>query len=110
MVTVARDAPAVLELTRGFRKGTTFSVALYENASTGYLWDSPQQTGPQQTVAFLDTDVVPDPAALGMVGVGGTRYVRYQAQQPGSADLTFGYRRPWESESIRQVTLHVLVW
>lgn len=107
VIDVPRDAPVTVDLVRAFRSGTVFSIALYENGSTGYLWSSSLSTGSEQVVTFLDTDLVRDPAPPNMTGVGGTRYFRFQAQHSGRAVITLLYQRSWEPEPIRRVTLTV---
>ncbi len=109
VVEVPRDAPATVDLVRVFPHGTVFSVALYENGTTGYLWYNSLPAGSEQVVTFLDTDFVRDPVPPDMVGVGGTRYFRYQAEHPGVATIQLRYQRYWEPAPIRQVTLHVVV-
>jgi predicted secreted protein len=92
-----------------FRRGTVFSVALDENASTGYTWvrAATAQTGP--VVAFLDTDMVRDPSTPNMVGVGGTRYFRYRARSHGTATIRLSYLRTWEGTPVARVVVHIQV-
>jgi predicted secreted protein len=101
--------PAVFDLVRGFPTGTVFSVALYENPSTGYTWTQSVPTATHGVVSFQDTDYVQDPAPPGWVGVGGTRYFRYLTLNPGDTTITFLYRRLWEQQiaPLMQVTLSI---
>lgn len=109
LVEVPRSAPPVLTVTRTFPRGTVFSVALFENGTTGYLWNSSLSAGSDRVVTYLDTDFVRDPAPPNMVGVGGTRYFRFQAMDCGRAVITLVYQRPWEPRPIAQVTLEIQV-
>lgn len=89
--------------------GEVFSVALYENASTGYTWvrSATGDSGP--IVTYLDSSYVQDPAPPNMVGVGGTLYLRYQAGSVGSTVIGMNYQRAWESTPLQQVTIDVQV-
>ncbi len=109
LVEVPRDAPAVVDLSRGFAVGTIFSVSLYENPSTGYTWTQSVPAGSTGSVVLLGSDYVQDPAPSGWAGVGGTRYFRYLVQSQGVAKISFSYLRPWETgiPPIKQVTLTV---
>lgn len=109
LVEIPRSAPPVVTLNRAFPRGTIFSVALFENGTTGYLWNSSLSAGSDRAVSYLDTDFVRDPAPPNMVGVGGTRYFRFQATDCGRAVITLVYQRPWEQHPIGQVTLEIQV-
>ena len=108
VIEVPRQSPATVDLGRAFPRGTVFSVALYENPSTGYQWIQALSVGRVPAVVLLDTDLV-YPDITPMPGMGGTRYFRYQAVHRGSATITLRYQRPWEATPVQQVTLRVRV-
>ncbi|MDQ1295448.1 MAG: inhibitor of cysteine peptidase [Actinomycetota bacterium] len=110
LVEVPHNTAASVALSRCFHVGTVFSVSLSENPSTGYGWSQSLPAAGSGPLTLLDSDYVQDPAPSGMVGVGGTRYFRYRVTAPGTTDVTFAYRRPWETgvAPIQQVKLTVL--
>jgi predicted secreted protein len=109
VIEVPRNAPPTLVLDRVLRPGMVFSVALYENASTGYVWNAKLALSPQETVKFVDSTYVPE-TTKPIPGSGGTRYFRYQVgDDQGAAGVTFQYQRSWEPNPIQQVTLRLLV-
>jgi predicted secreted protein len=109
VIQVPRDSSAAVHLGVVVPAGAVFSVALFENPSTGYAWVRFPAGDSGPTVTFLDTSYVQDPAPPNMTGVGGTRSFRYQAGGPGAAVIGMSYRRPWESIPIQQVTIDILV-
>lgn len=70
-------------------------VTLRGNPTTGYSW---QLLRGNDAVLKPAGDAVysQDPAPKGKVGVGGKFTFRFQAIETGTAQLKFGYLRPWE--------------
>jgi inhibitor of cysteine peptidase len=74
-------------------KTKSFSVLLDSNPTTGYSWD----------VKFDDTylklnksDYRPLPSE-NKVGSGGTQSFEFSSLKTGETEITFSYRRPWET-------------
>lgn len=109
VIEVPRTAPFTVDLARAFQRGTVFSIAVFENPTTGYLWSSSLSSGSEPTVALVSTNYVQDPAPDGMVGVGGTRYFTFQALDSGRAVITLLYQRSWEPRPMQRVTLDLCV-
>ena len=78
-------------------KGDVLVVELPANPSTGFMWTNTGTTLPVLTVAG-PAEFKPDPAAEGMVGVGGTAIFKFDALESGRAEVTLLYRRSWEAE------------
>ncbi len=73
-----------------------FVIALDSNPTTGYDWE------PSYDVSMLSLDeaeskYVPDEKAKGLVGAGGTHYFRFKALEAGQTEVTFVYKRHWET-------------
>lgn len=104
------DAPANQTVSRAFGHGTVFSVALWENVSTGYAWERVSTVESDAVVSFVDTKTLRDPSKPALPGSGATRCFRFQAARPGQATITLNYRRSWETVApIRQVVLKIRV-
>jgi len=74
--------------------GQTFEVALPGNPTTGYTW-TVWGVLPSQVSTVSDSYETSAPA--GVVGAGGVQTIAFRAATAGSATLTLGYARPWES-------------
>jgi predicted secreted protein len=101
---------ADLHRTVMLRAGQEVVVRLASNRTTGYRWSLVAADDP--VLALLASPVyVPDPAAAGAVGVGGTEVWRLSAFRAGAQTLSFEYRRPWERDTAaaRTVSLSVTV-
>lgn len=106
---IPRTSSDIVQLDLALPADTIFSVALYENATTGYTWSRSPSEQSEPFVVFLDTDFVLDPGGEGMPGAGGTRYFRYRTAVPGATAIAFDYRRPWEGTPIQQVVCNIHV-
>ncbi len=78
------------------RVGQTMAVALDSNSTTGYQWQVSDVESGILTPGTPFGEEIVEPHAPGMVGVGGTTHWRFFAARPGTATLTFTYRRAWE--------------
>jgi predicted secreted protein len=78
-------------------EGSLFIIALNENQTTGYSW---QSTHDKETVTLLKNIYEPDKKAAGLFGTGGTHYFYFKALKPGTTEIGFAYRRSWESQTI----------
>lgn len=72
--------------------GEIITIALTENASTGYSWTA---TYDMSALSLLSTSSsYPD---TGLVGSSGTVTFRFKALSAGQEDIVFNYARPWEA-------------
>ncbi|MGC9435587.1 MAG: protease inhibitor I42 family protein [Methanomicrobiales archaeon] len=76
--------------------GSTITVSLPENPTTGYEWTA-QADGP---LTIVDDEFIPPTSDL--VGAGGTRVWTLQAESPGTAAFTAVYERSWETTGDEQ--------
>lgn len=77
------------------RVGTQFSVKLYANPTTGYVWSTTIDN--ESVVSYLGYDA--DNCAgttPGLVGSGCDYSYKFKALVPGKANITMSYARPWE--------------
>jgi len=74
--------------------GERLDIVLPANPTTGYSW---QVEADGAYLALLSQEF--EPSGPG-VGAGGQEAFQFRALQPGSTDLRFHYRRPWEGQSI----------
>ena len=88
---VGRPAPARPVL---LHVADTLVVRLPANPSTGYAW----QRLARPAVLKLVDSMTTTPAAGDRVGAPAEQLFRFVATASGRADLSFHYRRPWESQ------------
>lgn len=88
----AEKAPAQLAV------GDTLVLALDENPTTGYRWAVAQPPAKAQLRAAGDTYAT-KPADPQMVGVGGTRRLRFVAVAAGKTQLELHLRREWQKDN-----------
>jgi len=72
-------------------QGTRFAVQLWENPTTGFVWNASVSPG----LAIQSTDYQQEKAPEGMVGVGGTRTWIIVANDPGTQKFSATYPRSW---------------
>jgi len=75
------------------REGQRLMVALSGNPTTGYEWEV--ESEPSGILQRIEGPSYRSSSSL--IGAGGTFYFRYEAVAAGQGDLTFVYRRPWET-------------
>ena len=68
------------------------------NTSTGFTW-SYETEGDDGVLEMTGEDYVTDKKSGNMVGVGGTQYYTFKAQNPGKTTITFSYARSFEENS-----------
>jgi len=78
--------------TSDIAQGTSFSVQLKENPTTGFQWNVTYSPG----LSLVSDDYQVNPHAEGMVGVGGTHTWIFLAKDTGVQKFTGIYRRSWE--------------
>lgn len=74
--------------------GSTMSIALESNPTTGYDW---YRTGALPSQLATESDDFKPGGAAGVVGAGGTRTIGYRAIGSGTATIHLAYVRPWET-------------
>jgi inhibitor of cysteine peptidase len=79
--------------------GQTLLIELPSNSTTGYRWQVAETHDDLLLPGAPFGDEVTDPHPAGMVGVGGTTSWRFRTGRPGTATLTFTYRRSWETNA-----------
>lgn len=97
-----KQCPATLSV------GSTLSVALPSNPSTGYRWELTSDASP--LLKLINAEYY-SPAKENIVGAGGTSTWRFQAVAAGEAQLMLVYQRPWSSndEPVAMFDCHVTV-
>ncbi len=75
--------------------GQEFMVALESNPTTGYSWT---ETHDSTFLVLYSDEYKPGTNKGDTVGAGGTHYFRFRALKPGTTEITFTYKRPWETE------------
>jgi len=81
-----------------------FVIALDSNPTTGYDWE--ESHDPYKLI-LIERKYEPDEKVAGLVGAGGTQYFRFTSQKTGEAEITFVYKRPWETEILEQKVFKV---
>ena len=81
-----------------------FIIALDSNPTTGYDWE--ESHDPYKLI-LVEKNYEPDEKAAGLVGAGGTQYFRFTSQKTGKTEITFVYKRPWETEILEQKVFKV---
>lgn len=74
------------------KKGSTFTVPLSGNPTTGYQWSVISIT-PADAAEFADSAYAPK---SGLIGGGGIQTLTFNALKNGQATIVLGYMRPWE--------------
>lgn len=88
------------------RVGTSFSLLLPANPTTGYGWTL-ASSGKSQTLQPLGHQY--HPASTPALGAGGEEHWSFRANTPGQSVLNFSYQRPWEKNLPPAKTLVVTV-
>lgn len=78
--------------------GSRITITLDENPTTGYRWNVTSSAGLQYV---NETFIAPETE---VVGAGGVHQWQYAAAEPGSAEFTAIYRRPWEEATGNETT------
>ena len=73
------------------RVGSEFEIALDYNPSTGASWES---VGGDGSVRLVKSEVLP---ATGSVGSSAQMRFRFVGDKPGTYELQFVLKRPWET-------------
>ena len=81
------------EVTASVKFGNSFSVEFDEMASAGYLWSAESKDGLTVT---KDSKLAGDG-----IGIGAALTAKFtvEASKPGTYEIDFTYKRPWENEA-----------
>eukprot|EP00292_Cryptomonas_paramecium_P024196 CAMPEP_0113680918 /NCGR_PEP_ID=MMETSP0038_2-20120614/11640_1 /TAXON_ID=2898 /ORGANISM="Cryptomonas paramecium" /LENGTH=144 /DNA_ID=CAMNT_0000599461 /DNA_START=13 /DNA_END=447 /DNA_ORIENTATION=- /assembly_acc=CAM_ASM_000170 len=86
--------------------GDEFTVNLESNPTTGYSW---QLVSSSEYIEKVDNKYVATSSQPGLVGGGGTDVWTFKGKAPGSGELVFAYKRPWETDSFTQAKVAFVV-
>ena len=81
-----------------------FIIALDANPTTGYDWEV---SCDWYKLQLEEEKYSPDEKTEVLSGTGGTKYFRFSASKTGETDVTFVYKRPWETEIVEQRVFEV---
>ena len=89
------------------KEGSTFSIRLEENPTTGYRW---QFTVADEALVMLKDDrYVADDAGGNRLGSGGMRILTFEARQSGNTSIAFVYRPVYPSDLSPQPLIFAVV-
>ncbi|MDD5604439.1 MAG: protease inhibitor I42 family protein [Dehalococcoidales bacterium] len=84
------------DIDSGVSKEFIVLIALESNPSTGYRWEAVYNT---EMLELVEETFEPGEFAKeNIVGAGGTELFRFKALNKGQTDITFKYKRSWETE------------
>jgi inhibitor of cysteine peptidase len=89
--------------------GQEFLIAIPSNPTTGYSWTGKSSNG--VVTVWGSAYQAPAAAAKPLMGAGGEQIFVCKANKPGTAQITFGYARPWQKgvKPARTMTFNVTV-
>ena len=80
----------------GMDKEFIVLIALESNPTTGYSWEAEFDTAMLELTE--QTFELGEYAKEGIVGAGGTELFRFKGLSKGETEITFNYKRSWETE------------
>jgi inhibitor of cysteine peptidase len=80
----------------GMDKEFIILIALESNPTTGYSWEAVYNTAILELVE--ETFELGEYTKENIVGAGGTELFRFKGLSNGKTDITFNYKRSWETE------------
>ncbi len=83
--------------------GETFTIALYANPTTGYVWE------PRFDREFLQLQHKDFLQSSDRIGAGGREMFRFVGLRRGSTIIEMAYRRPWEERPLKNRSFSVIV-
>ena len=84
--------------------GGEIEIVLESNPTTGYRWEILSSD-----LEKVGEEYVTDPGREGLCGAGGTQRYRFLCGTTGGRSVKFVYKREWEPEPVRQVTVEITV-
>lgn len=91
--------------------GSTFSVTLCSNGTTGFQWGEKTQIGDPQVLQQTSYKTVAAQNTGGKVGVPGTEVWNFKALKSGTSTVYVEYSRPWQGgeKAVQTFKLNVTV-
>ncbi len=104
----SKQANIVQDVTAGV--GSTITVTLCSNPTTGFQWGEQAQISDTKVVKQTSHKMVA-PANTGMVGAPGNEVWTFEALKAGASTISFSYSRPWEGgeKNVETLKLNVTV-
>ncbi|HOG47067.1 MAG TPA: protease inhibitor I42 family protein [Anaerolineae bacterium] len=90
----------------GVPVGSTLTVDLCSNPSTGYAWEEPKVAN---EAVMQQTGHEVKPAQGGAIGAPGSEQWTFKAGEKGTSTVSFAYSRPWEGGEKGTWTLELTV-
>jgi len=92
------------------KKGDLFAFKLNANPSTGYQWVHTASGGPANGLNKIGSSFVIPNSQKEQVGMPGTEFQFFAANEPGTYQFKLGYQRPWEKAgAIKECSLTIVV-
>ena len=88
--------PAVISKQVEVEVGSSFTVSLCSNATTGYKWSEAAQISDPAVLQQIDHKFVPPRSDATVVGAAGTEVWTFKALNKGTTNVDMEYGRPWE--------------
>ena len=82
-----------------------FIIELESDASTGYDWEYVMSA--PDIVEQISYEYVL--SGVPLTGTGGKTVFTFESVRPGDVELTFCYRQPWDTDSVPEMTVQVLL-
>jgi predicted secreted protein len=100
-------SPACSAQDLALRKGASQIISLEENPSTGYQWIiHPPSAFTRNIIIIHDLGFKKNNTMPGSPGI---HKWRLSAQKSGRSVLQFFYKRSWESEVVKEITINIIV-
>jgi predicted secreted protein len=92
------------------KKGDLFAFKLNANPSTGYQWMNTVSGGPANGLNKIGSSFVIPNSQKEQVGMPGTEFQFFAANESGTYQFKLGYQRPWEKAgAIKECSLTIVV-
>lgn len=91
-----------------FFKGSTFTIKLEGNPTTGYQWALLPESQNDLVMKAMG-EAVYEPSKPVLTGSGGSYTFTFMAANPGTAVLRFGYARSWEKNPPIELATYTVI-
>lgn len=88
------QSPAVVTKKVSVPVGSTFTVTLCSNQTTGYRWSELAQISDQSLLRQIDHKF--EPPQSGLIGAAGQEVWTFETLEKGTCTVSMEYSRPWE--------------
>jgi inhibitor of cysteine peptidase len=88
------QTPAVISKNAQVSAGSSFTVTLCSNQTTGFQWSESAQISDQTVIR--QTGHKFEPPKGGLVGAAGQEVWTFEALKKGTSTISMEYSRPWE--------------